>query len=295
VVAGETAELWFGNIRDEVPPETGDLLIHKYLDENENGEFDEGEEMLEDWVFTVTQETEPLPGPSAAAIQLIGSGSTDVNGELLFTELLPGEYHVAETLQDGWDNTTPLTQVATVVAGETAELWFGNIEKSLPFTELDLAITKVADDHTVVEGQLVTYTLTYWNNGDLAAEGYSIVDDFDERYLTIVNSNGGVVAGGKITWMPAGSLAKADGKKTITYTARVIADMPDGTTNIDNVVVISHPRDTDPTNNRDDERIVVTTEPFLPFTGGEYLMLLGFAVAAAAIGLLLRSRTDTAA
>ena len=121
-------------------------------------------------------------------------------------------------------------------------MWFGNFEPSLPFSELDLAITKVVDDRSVVEGQLVTYTLTYWNNGDIPAEGYSIVDDYDERYLSIVDAAGGVVAGGKITWMPAGALAKADGKKTITYTARVIADMPDATTNIDNVVVISHPR-----------------------------------------------------
>ena len=31
-------------------------MIYKYLDENENGEYDAGEEMLEDWEFTVTIE-----------------------------------------------------------------------------------------------------------------------------------------------------------------------------------------------------------------------------------------------
>ena len=291
IVAGETAELWFGNV-----PERGDLLIHKYLDVNENGQYDQGEVMLEDWEFTVTLESPPLQEPSASAVMLVGSGFTDADGELLFDKLAPNEYTVRETLQSGWRNTTPLTQKAVVSDGETAELWFGNVEEFLPFTELDLAITKVADDHSVDEGQLVRYTLTYWNNGDLAAENFTIVDDYDERYLSIVDAAGGVVAGGKITWTLAGPLAKADGKKTITYTAKVITDMPDKTTNIDNVVVISHPRDTDLTNNKDDERVVYTpSEPFLPFTGGDYTFLIGFAVAAAALGLLLRLRTDSAA
>jgi hypothetical protein len=297
IVAGQTAVLWFGNIPDEAPPEVGDLLIHKFLDENENGEYDEGEEMLEDWEFTVTLESPPIQDlPSASAVMLVGSGFTDEFGELLFEELEPNEYTVRETLQPGWSNTTPLTQTAVVSDGETAELWFGNVEEFLPFTELDLAITKVADDHSVVEGQLVKYTLTYWNNGDLAAENYTIVDDYDERYLSIVDAAGGVVSGGKITWTLAGPLAKADGKKTITYTAKVISDMPDKTTNIDNIVVISHPRDTDPTNNTDNERVVYTwSEPFLPFTGGDYTLLIGFAVAAMALGLLLRLRADSAA
>jgi hypothetical protein len=69
---------------------------------------------------------------------------------------------------------------------------------------------------------------------------------------------------------------------------RIIDDMPDGATNVDNVVVIAHPDDTDPTNNTDDERVVVTG--FLPFTGGEYLLLIGFALMAAAAGTALRVR-----
>ncbi|MGB4441196.1 MAG: SpaA isopeptide-forming pilin-related protein [Coriobacteriia bacterium] len=297
VVAGETAELWFGNIREELPPETGGLLIHKFLDANENRVYDNGEEMLEDWEFTVTLETPPVEEqPNASAAMFAGSGFTDEDGELLFEGLEPNEYTVRETLKSGWTNTTPLTQIAVVSDGETAELWFGNVEEFLPFTELDLAITKVADDHSVVEGQIVKYTLTYWNNGDLAAENYTIVDDYDERYLSIVDASGGVVSGGKITWTLAGPLAKADGMKTITYTAKVITDMPDKTTNIDNIVVISHPRDTDPTNNTDNERVVYTwSEAFLPFTGGDYTLLIGFAVAAMALGLLLRLRTDSAA
>ena len=120
---------------------------------------------------------------------------------------------MTETLQSGWKSTTGLSEEAQIVAGQTTHVWFGNAEEFLPFTELDLTITKVADDHTVVEGQLVTYTLTWWNlMEEEDAYNYTIVDDYDERYITIVNANGGVVSGGKITWTFAGPLSKAMGQ-----------------------------------------------------------------------------------
>jgi hypothetical protein len=105
----------------------------------------------------------------------------------------------------------------------------------------------------------------------------------------VVDANGGVVSGGKITWTMAGPLALEDGKQTLTYTVRIDDDMPDGRTNVDNVVVIDHPQDADPTNNTDDERVVVrVSEQFLPFTGTEAWLLLAAALAAGTAGLALR-------
>ena len=206
---------------------------------------------------------------------------------------------MTETLKTGWTNTTPLSQDVTVVDGQTVELWFGNIDTFVPFTELDLAITKTVDKTTAKPGELLTYTLTYWNTSDVVAYDFTITDDFDQRYITVVNAAGGTVADGKIVWSLAGPLAQADGKQTITYTARVIGTMPVGTTNIDNVVVIEHPDDSDPTNNTDRARTVVKIvrdeEPFLPFTGGEYLLLIGLAAVAATAGTVLRFRDRTAA
>ena len=40
----------------------------------------------------------------------------------VFGNLDAGDYTVTETLEDGWENTTDLTQDVTVVAGETASL-----------------------------------------------------------------------------------------------------------------------------------------------------------------------------
>ena len=288
-------DFYFGSIPDE--PESGDLVVHKFHDLDEDGVYDDGEPMLEDWEFTLTQSTPPIVDVSAIA--LIGTGLTDAHGELLFSALEPGYYTVTETLKTGWANTTPLSQDVTVVDGQTVELWFGNIDTFVPFTELDLAITKTVDKTTAKPGELLTYTLTYWNTSDVVAYDFTITDDFDQRYITVVNAAGGTVADGKIVWSLAGPLAQADGKQTITYTARVIGTMPVGTTNIDNVVVIEHPDDSDPTNNTDRARTVVKIvrdeEPFLPFTGGEYLLLIGLAAVAATAGTVLRFRDRTAA
>jgi hypothetical protein len=286
VVAGETAHLWFGNMPETGEPETGGVLVHKFQDDNGNGIYEPGlgEVMLSGWTFTLYD----------AADAEIDSGMTDGSGMLEFADLEAGDYSVTETLESGWTNTTPLTQGVTVVAGETAHLWFGNMEESLPFTELDLAITKLADKHTASPGELITYTLTYRNLGELPAENFTIVDDYDERYVMPVNVNGGTVSGGKITWTIAGPLSSVDSPKTLTYTMRVLSVMPAGTTNVDNVVVISHPQDTNPANNSDDERVVVTVaaEPFLPFTGGEYLLLLVAALVTGAVGLTLRPKAQ---
>ena len=164
------------------------------------------------------------------------------------------------------------------------------VETFVPFTALDLAIEKIVSNATFEPGDVVTYTLRYQNLGTRPASDFTIVDDFDERYVSVLNANGGVVADGKITWTIAGPLVAADGVQVLTYTVRVKADMPTGTTKVGNIVVISHPDDDDLTNNRDEATITVKEEPFLPFTGGDAMLLLMVAFLSAITGLFLRRR-----
>jgi uncharacterized RmlC-like cupin family protein len=284
-----THHLWFGNAQDE--PTTGTLVIHKFYDDDQDGNYDpaDGEVVLEDWDFQVTGASAPV---NAQAVWLV-SGTTNSAGIITFSDLYPGLVSATETLKSGWKNTTPLTQSIEVEAGTVKHLWFGNVE-FMPFTELDLAILKVADDHTVDEGQVVTYTLTYWNLDDSEdAYDYTIVDDYDERYMTPVNTNGGVVSGGKITWTFAGPLSKAMGNQTLTYTMRVSSEMPTKKTFIDNHVVIDDDRDFNESNNRADERVVYDPA-YLPFTGGEYILLLAIAAIAVVVGLTLRLKPQDA-
>ncbi|TLM97702.1 MAG: DUF11 domain-containing protein, partial [Actinobacteria bacterium] len=74
------------------------------------------------------------------------------------------------------------------------------VEVALPFTPPDVAIDKSADKTTVAAGDTVKYTLTYWNLGPGGAQDVKIVDDFDQRYMTVIDAGGGTVADGTITW-----------------------------------------------------------------------------------------------
>ena len=109
--------------------------------------------------------------------------------------------------------------------------------------------------------------------------------------MTVVNASGGTVSGGKITWTFSGPLTKEAGRQTLTYTVRVVNSMPGSRTNIDNVAVISHPLDQNLANNSDAERVIFTPEdPFLPFTGGEYMLLILTALITSMAGLALRMK-----
>lgn len=179
----------------------------------------------------------------------------------------------------------------------------------------DLMIAKAADVETAAPGGVITYTLTYTNIGNGVAQGYSIVDDFDERYVDIVDAAGGVVADGTITWLFEEALAPAQTKQ-LAYTVRVKSPdiMPTTLTAVDNNVVISTEGDTDLTNNTADERVLVDnpflpftpedpedpedpsdprdpddpTDPFLPFTGGDGRLLSVAMIMALVIGITLR-------
>ncbi len=162
------------------------------------------------------------------------------------------------------------------------------VDVALPFTpKPDMSIEKSANKTRAIAGDTVIYTVTYENVGDGDASGITIVDDFDERYVTVTNAGGGSVAGGRITWEVAGPLSPEAGPQEFTYSVRIDSDLPDSVTRIDNVVVVTTPGDDNSTNDRDDWR-VQTGEPFLPFTGGEWTLLALAALAAGALGVALR-------
>ena len=89
-------------------------------------------------------------------------------------------------------------------ASDTDQL---TVEVFLPFTPPDVELEKSAGGATFSPGDLVTYTLTYTNIGEGPAENFTIVDDYDQRYVTVEDAAGGVDDGDKITWTIAGPLA----------------------------------------------------------------------------------------
>lgn len=286
---------------------TGAASGYKFNDLNADGVWGEGEPGIAGWTISLYRQsasTEPAALAVPAGFELYAVTTTASDGSYQFSGLLPGTYYVAEENRGGWFMTVGPDAPFVISNGvEVAGLTFGNAEEALPFTAPDLAIEKVADVATADPGQLITYTLTYRNVGEGVATDFRIVDDFDQRYVTVVDSGGGTVVGGTIVWDLSGPLSAADGAKTITYTVRVLADMPEGSTQVKNVAVISHPDDTNLTNNTARETVVVdnpalpftpkpTSEEFLPFTGTNAL-LIALALALAVLlgaGLRLASR-----
>jgi len=129
VVAGQVATLRFGNVAMVAVPEIGTLLVHKFLDVNENGVHDAGEAKLSGWTFTV-RDSEGV---------VVANGSTDSEG-MLRLELLAGTYTVTETLPSGWRSTTGVARSFIIAGGLTTHVLFGNVEEpALPFTEVPRA------------------------------------------------------------------------------------------------------------------------------------------------------------
>ncbi|MHB9002620.1 MAG: SdrD B-like domain-containing protein [Coriobacteriia bacterium] len=262
--------LVFSHVVQECPAELGSITVIKFNDLNGNGVRDDGEPLLPGIDFSATMGETVL------------TDTTDAQGEAQFMDLADGTYVIDETLPAGWVATTELPLEVIILNGQDATVYVGNMEEPvLPFTPPDLAIAKAAGVTDASPGELVTYVLTYRNVSGSNATDFRIVDDFDERYIAIADAGGGVVVNGTIVWDLAGPLAVSDGPQTLTYTARVRADMPIGTTRVGNVAVISHPLDVNLVNNEASDVIVVDNpilpftdeEPFLPFTGSDAVLL----------------------
>jgi uncharacterized repeat protein (TIGR01451 family) len=274
----------------------------KFDDVNADGVWGETESGMSGWTIYLYRivESDPIDVQAQAImLELYATTVTGEGGAYSFSGLVPGTYMVAEEDRAGWTMTVgPEGEFEVTNESAVEGLIFGNAEDALPFTPLDLAIEKVANVSEADPGDIVTYTLTFRNLGPGVAMNYTIVDDFDERYVEVVDSAGGVVADGKITWNLAGPLAAEHGPQVISYTVRIKTAMPIGETDVRNVVVISHPDDENLSNNSDDAIVSVDNpalpfteedeEPFLPFTGTESLMLGLATLLAAMAGLSLR-------
>ncbi len=307
VYGGE--HIWLGSTEGEILEQLEtvnafhyDPLVggHKFNDLNGNGVWNEGEPGLAGWTIQLWripgQVSQDVVSPVTVA-DLYAETVTGEGGSYAFEGALPGIYYVTEVLQNGWQQTLMPEGTFEIVNGtEISTLDFGN-RQLFP----DLAIQKSVEPTLAVRGDTVAYTLVWENVGEYKAENYTITDDFDERYMAVVDPAGGVVADGKITWAFAGPIEPGAEPMTLTYTLQVLDTVPVDVTVVDNTVVIAHPDDTDLTNNTDEAALELEPfapftptnpeEPFLPFTGGDVALLLFAAVASAGIGLVLRRRS----
>ncbi len=108
---------------------------------------------------------------------------------------------------------------------------------TIVYTGSDLGpSTKSVSKVTPVTGDIITYTIVVKNAGPTATSNVVVTDTVDTAKLdSIVPGQGGVLAGGTITWTSAATPALASvnptpaGDVTLTFTARVLTSLTDGT------------------------------------------------------------------
>ncbi|HEV8337094.1 MAG TPA: DNRLRE domain-containing protein [Candidatus Polarisedimenticolia bacterium] len=128
------------------------------------------------------------------------------------------------------------------------------------------ASTKSVSPPTPVAGQTVTYTIVVKNAGTAAASNVAVTDAVDTTKLgNVVPGQGGVFAGGTITWRAAttpalGSVSPTPaGDVTLSFTARVLPG-PDGTVISNQAFLASATQTGIPS---DDPSTVATDDPTL--------------------------------
>ncbi|MBD3208017.1 MAG: DUF11 domain-containing protein, partial [Candidatus Nealsonbacteria bacterium] len=131
---------------------------------------------------------------------------------------------------------------------------FGSWQGDLAFGRPDLwlAESAVTENSPTKPGETITYTLTYKNNGDAPATGVKLLDDFDEKFVSVEDTGGGTVIDnpGEIEW-DLGTL-EAGETGSVSYTVAVNSDIPGGNNKIQNEASVdSHEDDWDDGDNVD--------------------------------------------
>lgn len=137
-------------------------------------------------------------------------------------------------------------------------------ETEIPYGP-DLSITKGSDPPVYTyPGGDVTYTLYIKNNGNVAATGVAVIDDYSEYYLTVV-PEGGSVQGGTIVWQ-VGDFA-IDEERTFTYQSHVRDDIVPNSVTIPNEAIVTlREQDINPSDNIALHEIIATKDPVLTIT-----------------------------
>ena len=159
-----SGSLWFDDVALRM---IGKITVHKFEDVNRNRQQDVGEQNLSGWRINLFR-------GSGCNGDFISSASTDTNGnrtfDPAFSPLPLGEYSVSEILQDGWINTTPICQNVSLVAGQTPQVNFGNVQSTQPivpyFSQTDSAWGSQEYDHASL--------LDLWCGGTIAQCGCTV-------------------------------------------------------------------------------------------------------------------------
>ncbi len=213
---------WSGNIYS-LPPGFeiagnggGGVKIYN-MDEDELGEAPEGD------AYNVVQDNSGFINNSVMINVSTGGNTAETNGgtAVINTGSASAMTDILNILNSNVTGANWLSIVINIFGSWQGDLAFGR-------PDLWLGESAVTSYNPVGPGKSITYTLSYRNNGDAAATGVVLRDDFNENHLSVTDAGGGTVIGnpGEIEWdigmVPAG------GTGSVSYTAQVGDSIPTG-------------------------------------------------------------------
>ena len=168
------------------------------------------------------------------------------NNEWTFPSLPPGmtTFFITVKVDDNRINNTNIinrVDLTHPAAGATPfDTWY---ENTLVRSAHDLWVLKTANATNGKKNDEITYTLTYGNKGTFQGDDVSLVDNYDETYMDVVDAGGATVTNGTLVWQHTGPMPIGfSGTKTYTLKIKSTATFPEGTTNIKNTAIIYNNR-----------------------------------------------------
>ncbi|MEW6610686.1 MAG: hypothetical protein AB1352_03635 [Patescibacteria group bacterium] len=106
-------------------------------------------------------------------------------------------FTIHEQLPSG---TTVISAVARLTADSMSSLITSTVITNVQAKPV-LVTTVIANQDAVRGGDLITYTISYRNDGNAIARGVVLIDDFDEQNADVMQTNsGGSVRAGEVRW-----------------------------------------------------------------------------------------------
>ncbi|MBW6481056.1 MAG: DUF11 domain-containing protein, partial [Bacteroidales bacterium] len=186
-----------------------------------------------------------------------------------FTEIPPDETTITIVLlvESDLSNGTILSNTVNIGSFDDPNSNMYTLETTVTSApELEITKTATVENPPAEPGSIVNYTLIYSNNGNRTAPNVTIIDNYNQLYLDVLNSDGGNTSiSGEITWTIP-SLAPGE-SGSVNYTMQIKdnpALFPAGSTIINNAATISSDLpDGDPNNNFTSASITVANLPDL--------------------------------
>ena len=181
------------------------------------------------------------PIPARTSFVSTSTGATLIGGELVYalgtlaagtTSSVSFVVQLDAVFPNG---ETIVTNRGLIQSAETSTTPSNEVQTSVRAAPT-LTLAKAVDRAVAAPAQLLTYTLTYTNTGDAAAEGVVIDDTLPPRTTFVSASDSGTPSGSDVRWVigavPAGASA------SVTLTVALDAVFPNGRTIIRNAGTI---------------------------------------------------------